>query len=267
MLLFAVNKKEYKTFEGWHEMPLKKAVELHTFCFANMPGKLKLMYDTIQTAIPDDSASDKALEDVYSSFTNEDLVKIFPKFYGGVIEVLSDCPADVIEQIGYADRTAFYKEHLQKFVFGIMNTVADFEPKHILKFTFEDCDYYLPEAKTVLGQVRPMYDTTALEFSESADLILTAEELGGGKWERAANFISILCRPRGEKYNEQRCIERAERFQNLTMDIVLEVFFCLSNLIVISKQSITISFLMEQLKEQQLQHQAELKTSDGMLQS
>ena len=242
MLLFAVNKKEYKTFEGWHEMPLKKAVELHTFCFANMPGKLKLMYDTIQTAIPDDSASDKALEDVYSSFTNEDLVKTFPKFYGGVIEVLSDCPADVIEQIGYADRTAFYKEHLQKFVFGIMNTVADFEPKHILKFTFEDCDYYLPEAKTVLGQVRPMYDTTALEFSESADLILTAEELGGG-------------------------VQRAERFQHLTMDIVLEVFFCLSNLIVISKQSITISFLMEQLKEQQLLHQAELKTSDGMPQS
>ena len=86
--------------------------------------------------------------------------------------------------------------------------------------------------------------------------------MAGGKFELAANLIAILCRPEDkstgkmEKYNEDVSVKRAERFTELNMKTVFNVFFCLNQGIIISRQSMTISSLLEIAKEQrQLQVQ------------
>ena len=83
-----------------------------------------------------------------------------------------------------------------------------------------------PSSKTVLGVSIPFYNESALAFAESADMELFAEDMAGGRYKWATNIISILCRPEGEKYNEQRSLERAEKMGELTMDIFWDVFFC-----------------------------------------
>lgn len=259
MLIFSINNCDYKLLQSWEEITLKKAIELHTLCTKEMPGKLKLLYDTLAETKGEDT--DK-LEEIFASITEEDNYRTFPKFYGRVLECLSNCPADVIEQINGNERTAFYKSNLERIVLGVLYQPFDFDYEEITYFEFENTIYLTPESKTVIGQKRPMFSNTALEFTECADLMLAAKEMAGGKFELAANLIAILCRPEDkstgkmEKYNEDVSVKRAERFTELNMKTVFNVFFCLNQGIIISRQSMTISSLLEIAKEQrQLQVQ------------
>ena len=102
---------------------------------------------------------------------------------------------------------------------------------------------------------------TVFEFSEAADLELFSKDLAGGKHERAANIISILCRPKDksgkiEKYDEDVSLKRAESFKSLNMDIVWEVFFCLAEQSSMRIQYSTLKRLETALSQPQPEKQA-----------
>jgi len=286
MILFKINNINYKIFEHWREMPLSIGCAIHTLCFNEMPSKIKDIYSII-TGTSDDK--EKQLVEWYNSITDEEMIKTFPAFYGKVIKLLTDIPEDVIAQIKSADRDVFYKQYCEKFVFGIIYAPTDFDAVGIKSFKHKDLpELFLPITKSVMGVDKPMFDRTAIEFTESADLEIFSKQMAGGKFEVAANIISILCRPiipnkpmepfdriytsHGvprkltgkermalivnyprtiiEPYNEDVCLERAKQLADVPMNIVFEVFFCLAKLIPSSSQTMTTSSAEGMRKEE-----------------
>jgi len=45
-----------------------------------------------------------------------------------------------------------------------------------------------------------------------------------------SQFCAVMCREKGEDYDEDKAMVRAEAFETLPMNIVWEVFFCITRL-------------------------------------
>lgn len=270
---------DYSCFDQWGEMPLSKATELATLCNKEMPFPLKNLYTVYaKSKGAEDEETKKDIAEFAKDVTDEDTIKNFPVFYGKIIKCLSDIPNEIINKIDAGNRVAFYQQYCFKFVFGVLHFPFDFVAKGITEFTHHDITYYCPKSKTVLGEVKPFADRTAIEFAEAADLELFSNKLDGGKFECAANIIAVLCRPmveismskakekyngqtikqirkhtkedylKLEPYNEDTCLKRAETFHDLPMNIVWEVFFCLVQQSILLNQNIAISSLEAGLK-------------------
>ena len=289
MIYFKINDIDYSSFEQWSEMKLEKGIELSALC-RTMPDKLKDFY-TIVTSEPTMEAQEESLAKWVEAVGEIEMVKEFPEFYGKVISCLSNVPDDVIKFVQTGFRVAFYKQYCEKFVIGILHNIIDYQYQNIKSFTHEGIEYHLPVDKNILGSSKPMSDRSAIEFTESADLQMAAKEMAAGKFEYAANIISILCRPlvpvnpshmpqltedvhvissilnmkrsEIEPYDEQVSLARAESFKQLTMDIVFEVFFCLTKHMIIFNQTMAISLLEDQVKEKEKSLKAELNDSVG----
>ena len=193
MLHITIDGTDYTAFDSWKSMPLSKAVELSLLCTKEMPVGLSELYSVISKSKGDDAK--KEISEQSNKTSDEDYIKNFPAFYGKVMKCLTDIPQDVIDKTSPGSRIEFYNVHLFKFVFGILHYPTDIENTGIESFVHNKITYHLPKSKTVLGEVRPMADRTAIEFAEAADLELFSKQLEGGRFERAANIISILCRP------------------------------------------------------------------------
>ena len=215
-----VDGQPYKYIENWSEMKLSEAIELHSVLL-ELPEPIResyrLMFD------PDGEEKAKKLD-----ISDEDVIKHAPEVYCKVIKILTDIPENLVDLIGWNERTEFYNKFLASFCIGLLNTPFDYEPKNIESFEHNGNKYFLPGSqKDVHGEDRPMINTTAIEFTESVDLELAAKQVESGKYAYIKNVISILCRPKDEPYSETVCLNRAEEFETLTMDVVWEVFFCL----------------------------------------
>lgn len=251
MIHLEIDNKPYKCIEKWDEMKLSTATLIHTLCKTELPEKLVEYYQLL--TLEDNKEDIKKLSETY---TEKDIVKHFPEFYGKAIELLTDIPKEIIDKLQSGYRQSFYKKYCEMFVFGILHFPVDYKIEKIKSFNFNDTEYFLPETKIVLNQHKPFFDRSAIEFTEAADLEMYAKELSGGKYEMAANIISILCRPKIvaqsygktkvdligliEPYDEQTCLNRAEQFEDLTMDKVFEVFFCFQQHTNLSEQLIQL---------------------------
>lgn len=205
--------KQYKLPENWDEVTLSKAQEIFN---VPLPKSLKQYYE------------DKLLEKPTEKTTYKDLVKTFPTYYGEILKVLG-IPENVVKKIRWQDRSSFYNAYLSEFVLGL-----HFMPKYQVR-NLEFIDYgeklYFPRSKDVLGSVIPFAYTTAVEFAEMADLQIYSQEIAEGRYTVAANITSIMCRPKGEEYDEDTSLERAEKLKDMKMSDVWEVFFCLIELL------------------------------------
>lgn len=238
MVKVTINKRSYQFPEHWGEISLKQAIELSGIIETEMPNELKLYFQTMNE-MKDERFEDhnkdirKALAEMEVSWTGEHHFKIFPAFYGKVMKILSNVPQEVIDMTDPVSRNIFYNQHLKQFMWGLLYHPYDFVKKGIKHFEVDGVKYFFPEDRDILGVQRPMgKGTTAVEFSEAADLITFASELQGGKVKHLANIIAILCRPmlegKVEVYDEQTSLQRAEKFKDvLKMDVCWEVFFCL----------------------------------------
>lgn len=72
--------------------------------------------------------------------------------------------------------------------------------------------------RDINGEPMPMYRITAGEFCEATDLYLA------GAWDYAPLITAILCRPAGERYDEQRARHRAETMQRLPLTVIRHLF-------------------------------------------
>jgi hypothetical protein len=253
-----INQKKYKVIESWSEMTIDQAVEIYKACDA-IPDKLNDIYKAL--------TDKEALATATAEADDADCVKHFPKFYGKIITLVSDIPEDIVDRISWSERTAFFNQYVEKFVIGLLYHPYDFKAKGIKSFAHEEQVYFLPETKTVINDQRTFADATAIEFAESADLELHSRSMAGGKFEVAANIISILCRPEGEVYNEDVSLKRAESFRSLSMSVFYEVFFCL-DLRLKNFRNASTTYLVESVsKAKPNQRSQALRTLAGTVQS
>lgn len=231
MIAIRVKNTEAELVENWSELTLKQGIELHRVAH-QLPDTVKEMYRLMFEGFEEDSESMEKVKTLQAKITERQRVRELPQLYGDFIRILTTLDEEVIEKLTPLARTSFYNKHLLRFVIGILFFPVDFEPSNPDSFEIKGIKYYLPKSRTLyIGSEEveePFFEGTALEFTETADLELAAKELEGGRFEMAANIIAILCRPKGEPYNEQVSLIRVPTFKkHLQMDTVWEVFFCI----------------------------------------
>ncbi len=227
MLVVKVNKKNYNIHgyqmdgdgivSDWSEITLDKAIELKKLIDKEAPKKLLDHYKAI--------ADNKDGKEIKLDLLEREQIKDFPIFYGRVLEVLSNIPRDIIAKIQWSQRETFYNLYLEYFVFYLLYTDYSVKAYDNDYFSFNSIRYYLPKEQEALGTMIPAYETTMVEFAQASDVILAMKELEGGNIEALKTLVAIYCRPKKEKYDELKALERAKEFGELDMKVALGVFF------------------------------------------
>lgn len=267
MINLTIGGEDYQSFEIWDEMPLSKSIEIFKI-LETMPKTLEKYYKLTNenVKVKGKRIREKELIALEKKVTDTERMKEFPEFYGKIICALSDIPEDIMNQIQWRDREQFYKAKYsgsvsaESVVYGLLYFPYDFKVRGIKKFVFEGGIYWLPKTKRILGQYKPLADSTAIEFAESSDLEIFAKELAGGKYARMANIISIMCRPKVsgqlEQYHEATSLKRAVKFKALPMSVVWEVFFYVIKHTSLLNSSMVISLIQKGLRMQKQRQQA-----------
>ncbi len=241
MVNLEIHSAKYRLKDQWKEITLAEAIEIYKIA-KKLPSYWISLYEEKLKEEPDQ----KRIQDLANKITIEDLEKNLPIIYGEMIMVLSDIPADVLKKVHSGDRRALYEQYLSHLVLGLLFWPA-YKSQGISSFKHKGTTYYLPTASKLHGYEKPGADLTALEFTEVADLQIAAAHLEEGRFAHASKIIAILCRPKGEAYDETTCGNRAEGFMSLTMDKVWEVFFSLLESTVIFQQHSLLSTLQAEL--------------------
>lgn len=222
MILIAINNEQYKLPENWHEITIANGIKLHEL-IKTMPEKLSRLYRLQAEGKDRRSKEFKQLED---SIDTDDLIKHFPVFYGKVIALLGNVPNKVMKYTLPSERSVIYKHYLESFVLGIMFTPVDYQPQNIEQFEFEEHTYHLPKSRVDgNGETIPGGWMETIEFTEAADLLRNATSIEEGVVSKVPMLIAIMCRKKGEKYDEERVIQRAKDFERLPLSVAWEVLF------------------------------------------
>lgn len=247
MLYVEVHKQKGQLITEWSEMSLSQGISLYKVA-DKLPPKVKKMYGLlISEQTPE---VQKEILELRESITHKEARKKLPQIYGEIIKIMTTLPEVVVDRLTADERSQLYNKCLVRFVIGVLYLPYDYKVRFCEYIEHKGEKWYFPEAREVLGTRKEFDKMTAIEFSDLSDLELAAKELEGGVFERMANIISILCRPKGEKYDEQTCLERAEEvFLDLPMNEVWEVFFYTVERLALSKTYTQLYTVREMLAE------------------
>jgi len=215
--MLTISNGKYQIKNEWCELTLADCIELEKI---EVPKCLQSFY-TDPTKEP-------------PVFTIEEQVKIIPLYYIEVLSKLSNIPKETFDYTAVVDIVELFKT-IEPIVISIFDNIAiNYDDKIIEReyFDFENERYYLPKSLRIKDDVITMADEPVITFIEGADLQLLSKELETKDISKLANLVSFYCRKKGEVYDSDKMLLRAESFTLLTMDIVWEVFFCLSKLII-----------------------------------
>ena len=106
-------------------------------------------------------------------------------------------------------------------VISLINKLTEeYKPKGLSSFEFEGQTYYFPSEffrKSTYG-----------DFIESTQLDMYIKDMENGRFDILPEQMAILCRRLDEEYDEEAISDKAEKFRGLTMDIIWEFSFFLT---------------------------------------
>ena len=106
-------------------------------------------------------------------------------------------------------------------VMSILNALTEeYKPKGLRSFEFEGETYYFPSEyfkKSTYG-----------DFIESTQLDMYIKDMENGRFDVLPEQMAILCRRIDEDYDDDALAEKAEKFRTLTMDVIWEFSFFLT---------------------------------------
>lgn len=225
--MIRINNKTYH-IKDWDSLTIDEAQKLTEI---EIPGKMLKLYQ---------SKTPKEFEDFQKELTLQDEI-IFGEYAGRVLKIMSDIPDELIEYMQYYDRNDLYEYHCRDKILSLINGTPIYEPKGIESFQFEGERFLMPNGLKILDKYLPNHSEKAISFIEGQAIFkayFETKETGN-----ISMLIAIYCRPKGEKYDEGRVLERAEKFKKLTMDIAWEVFFYISGQLNILTKTINTSLL------------------------
>lgn len=230
MIYLTINKQEYSLLNTWSDITINHVVKLLAI---PVPDRFKALL----------------MEGKQDDITNTDLLKTFPGYFGQVIYTLSNIPSDVIDRVHAGDRSGIYSTYLKHLLPELLNNAPAAEYRQpVESFTFAGHEFFMPQTKEVFGQSMPLWDQSALTFTEAADLNLAVMDVYQNGMAGAAMFVAVVTRLKGEVYNEDTATDRAKLFGDLPMSDFWKVFFSFRTLSVRSLSS-TATLLERQLQE------------------
>lgn len=223
MITLKINGNNYEAVQDWKDLTIGQVAKVARI---PLPKMIQDVYDIIFKSTAQPEEKEKEIDKINQSVTDKEDLKEFPAFYIRVMEHLTTIPMETILKTDVLSIKEFYYTYLQKFVEGIHYFPMSYKHTDILHFDFRGSRYFLPASKEVFGVNVPLVDFSALEFAESADLMIEITAMNKERdLTKLGNVLAILCRPEGEPYDEDVCLGRAKEFQDLTMDVVWNVFF------------------------------------------
>lgn len=249
MITIKLLDSEYEVINEWEDLTIQKFAKVQQIC-DKAPKKLQKLLGHVYLGEKEEINE--------MEFTSREQIKTFPKFYGDMLEEVSNIPKKVINQIDYQARQEFFNTYLLKFAIGSLYAPVDIPEVTTEEFKFEGETYVLPKKRTVLGEEREMGYISTIQFTEAADLDLYMRDLDDKNYSVLANIVSIICLKEGEEYDEEVCLKRAEKFKDVTMDIAWDVFFYLGELL----DTYTKAILRSSQEKLKLSMQAQLKRQD-----
>jgi len=106
-------------------------------------------------------------------------------------------------------------------VISLINKLTEeYKPKGLSSFEFEGQTYYFPSEffrKSTYG-----------DFIESTQLDMYIKDMENGRFDVLPEQMAILCRRLDEEYDEEAIPDKSEKFRGLTMDIIWEFSFFLT---------------------------------------
>ena len=224
-------KVEYHIKNDWPDLTIQDAIDLFKV-IKKAPALLSKIYH---------AKTQEKLDELHAKVTHEHEVKTFPLFYGKMLMAMSDIPKEIMRQMQANERSSLYKILCEETVIGLIHLPTKYEPQEEGGFEWKGEKLLYPASRIKMGEKIPLSEATALEFTEIADLEIFAKEMEGGKYEKAANIISILCRPEGEEYDEEISLKRAETMKDIPLNVMWDVFFWLIKHINASTRASAIS--------------------------
>ena len=129
-------------------------------------------------------------------------------------------------------------------VIGCINTLTkEYEPKGLKSFDLDGETYYFPSEffrKETYG-----------DFIESTQLEMYISDMENGRYDILPEQMAILCRRVDEEYDDDIIPEKADKFRELTMDVIWEFSFFLTH------QSKKLTTLFHTYSEKKLQAQGQ----------
>ena len=209
--------KPYNLKTEWQEITLEDSVNLLA---VELPQSLKKCYDALL------SKDKKAYQKECEKLTANESIKEHPAFFGEVISLLSDIPKDIIDTVGWESRTEWYHNFFEKIYLDCyFGEPSSYKAESLKSFTHKDVEYFFPESLKIFNKEIPMHKESAVSFAEEADIMASVLALDGIGIGGMAQVSAVMCREKGEDYDEDKAISRAENFKDLPMNIVWEVFF------------------------------------------
>jgi len=150
-------------------------------------------------------------------FTNEQINEEFPNIYREAISVITNVPREVINELDTDSLSLFYHKYCRSIHLACKFISPDSFNK-VDSFFVKDVKYLFPKDRDMFGESVGMYDETALTFCES----LNTTKMGVGG---IPIMMSILCRRKGEDYNQEESISRVPMFSELPMTLGWNMIF------------------------------------------
>lgn len=200
MIKITINKKTHRLATEWTDITVKQGIAINAL------------------TLPVDNYKDDA------EWVSKDTIN----YMIDVFCICSDIQRKDIQGVSAGDIKAYFLYYLLKFVIDLHSIEPiSYVPNNIRSFKFGDKEYFMPESLKVESTVLPMYNTSAVDFVESSNIMSNIAKLEADGLKHMPYIVAIYCRPAGEEYNEQVTLERAKEFMNLPMSVVWEVFFCI----------------------------------------
>jgi hypothetical protein len=136
---------------------------------------------------------------------------------------------------------------LELAFWGIEYLFGSYKPnEEFAGFEVDGVEYLLPE--------KHMVQSTLIEFAEAAQYEENVKDLKAGNHIAILDNMAILCRPKGEQYDDKNNEKRKKIFFNVGLDVGLNVCFFLTKLNVSLNQTLLIYSLLagpqvEQVKQ------------------
>lgn len=226
--------QEYNFVYMWEDLTLAKAQKV-SHLKADVPDKY------IEAQRSRIKGKEITAIKILSELSKEDQKTVL-LIYRRAIELLSDIPKKLILLFSEEQIRDIFDKYVYHIVMGIWVFPYSQTSAYVKYVSHRGKKYYLPESKIIFDKVVPMADVSIYEFTESADLQISASKEIGREFDYMANIISILARPKGEKYDEQKSLKRAEIFQDISMDKAWTIFFMLTQTIQYIKESRQVLF-------------------------
>lgn len=237
MAIIQIGTNSYECPEGWENIPLDRGIRLHKACAA-LPDRIRAVY----APVFNEKAEPVTLKD-------EELT-LLADFQREVVGILCDIPTDILSVANSGDIAEVYNTMLATYAMSMMYQTLGFEPKGVAYFDWQGERYYFPDSgKDIVGNPAYMQGLSALRLAQLSDLAAAGDKMAGGEYGYAATMVAIACLREGEQYSEAIARERTPIFASVPMSVVLEVFFCLQQLTIISQMNTRIAMAEAERKE------------------